>query len=106
MMKLSEAQIVQSYLRLLIVPEGDQGVKHVALRRFGQFEVRLCEPAGAADSGDAAFRLELYAHDRARAIDSAACRDSAQAVAVARELAFWAKWLDRRSRQTRAHSIA
>lgn len=91
--KLSEPRMVQAYLRLFLAPKEDQDTKYVSLGRFGAYEVRMCECAADTPHDDFPLRLELYASDRQRAVDSCGCHEFEEAAILAEELLLRARRL-------------
>jgi hypothetical protein len=81
-----ELRLTRAYIRLLFVPEGDDGARTVTLARFGQQEVRMIELSDASRANTAPLWIELFDHDDRRSIDSCACHELEEAVQAAEQL--------------------
>jgi hypothetical protein len=65
-----EALLMAAHARLQLVPPGPNAPTVVTLARFGSFEVRLTQPMSVSLTGEDAFWMELFDHDRQLSIDS------------------------------------
>jgi hypothetical protein len=88
----TELRLTRAYIRLFLVPEGDDGSRTVSLARFGNYDVRLIEMPTAATAVTPLW-MELYAHDSQTAVDSCSCDAIEEAVQVAEELIAQARHL-------------
>jgi hypothetical protein len=88
----TELRLTRAYIRLFLVPEGDDGSRTVSLARFGNYDVRLVEMPTAATAVSPLW-MELYAHDSQTAVDSCSCEAIEEAVQVADELIAQARHL-------------
>jgi hypothetical protein len=78
----SELRITRAYIKLLCIPEGEQGARMVSLGHVGNFEVRIFETAQTSSADGPLFLIELFDHDAHSSVDSCACRDIEEAVAA------------------------
>ena len=66
--------LVQAYMRLLLLPEREDGSKHTIIASVGAYEVRLIE-VRAPGTTVPRLRVELYRADFRRVVGSIGCRD-------------------------------
>lgn len=95
--KPSEWQFMQAYLTLFVLP-ANNGLKTVSVARFGVYEVRLIEFCELPEAETPLPWIELYAHDDRSSLDSFACEEFAEAVAVAEHFIARARDLHQQSR--------
>jgi hypothetical protein len=81
----TEPRLIRAYLKLFVVPPGDDGSKIVSFARFGSYEVRLFEPPHDVAVETLPLWIELYAHDRQTTLDSCGCDELQTAVIAAEE---------------------
>jgi hypothetical protein len=80
--KFSELRITQAYIRLLCIPEGENGARTVSLACVGNYEIRMFE-ATQTDSADVPlFWIELFDQDAQSSVDSCVCHNIKEAVAA------------------------
>ena len=82
----TEQRLIRAYLRLYIVTPDEDGVKRVAVARFGSYELRLFEPAQEVALDTMPLWMELYDHNRGEIVDSFGSDELEAAVAAADEL--------------------
>jgi hypothetical protein len=89
----TERSLIQAYLKLFLVPAGDDGTKTITLARLGPYEMRLIEFSPDASGSHFPVWLELYAHDARCTVDSCGCCELDEAVAIAEEFISHARRL-------------
>ena len=89
----TERRLIQAYLKLFLVAEGDDGARIVSLARFGSYEVRVIELSRDASAGSFPVWLDLYEHNTGSTLDSCGCSELEEAVAAANELITQARQL-------------
>ncbi len=82
----TERRLIQAYLKLFLVAEGDDGARIVSLARFGSYEVRVIELSRDASASIFPVWLELYEHNTVSTLDSCGCSDLEEAVTAAEDL--------------------
>ena len=95
-----ESRLKRAYIRLFIVPEGENGSRTISLERIGRYEVRLVEISSANSADRPPLWVELYAHDLQNAVDSCSCHELEEAVAAAEHLISQAKQLNEEAART------
>jgi hypothetical protein len=80
--KFDELRITRAYIKLLCIPEGEQGARMVSLARVGSHEIRIFEISEASSADAPLFWIELFDHDAQSSVDSRPCRDIEEAAAA------------------------
>jgi hypothetical protein len=91
------SRLGQAYVRLLLIPESNDGSRTVSLARYGAYEVRLVEFSHHPASDDSSFWVSLHRRGLQSSLDSCWCDDLDDAETVAEHFVSRAKQLHNHS---------
>lgn len=80
--KLGELRISQAYIKLLGLPQNQQGARMISLERIGDHEILMFDVSPDSASDTPLFWLELFDHETKSSVDSCSCYEIAQAVTI------------------------